>query len=368
MRKLLTTTAIALGLAMPAGLALPVAAQSQDDSAQQQSADAQTQMQQMGIMASNLIGHRLYMPQGQGDQMDGQQQAAQDGSGQMDGEQQTDMAETEQSDMTQEEQQEVAQGGVEGEAEELEAGTEEAVAEAGQAVEDAAEETGQAIQNVGQEIASEVSEVPENWQMAGDIDDVIITREGEVRALLVDAGGFLGMGETEKRVELDNVRFVRDSDDEGEFFVVFTGDRQMFEEQQDYDQAAAQQDDEMLATQSEEVQNQMAAQGRGAEETREDMEPVDWANVTTEELLGAPVYGENDEWIGDLSELNLADDGGIEGVIIDVGGFLGIGEKPVMMSLDQVTIRRAFGDEIRAYVSATEEELDAMEEWTGTDM
>jgi hypothetical protein len=142
----------------------------------------------------------------------------------------------------------------------------------------------------------------------------------------------------------------------------------MFEEQQDYDQAAAQQDDEMLATQSEEVQNQMAAQGRGAEETREDMEPVDWANVTTEELLGAPVYGENDEWIGDLSELNLADDGGIEGVIIDVGGFLGIGEKPVMMSLDQVTIRRAFGDEIRAYVNATEEELDAMEEWTGTDM
>ncbi len=358
MRKLLTTTAIALGLAMPAGIALPVAAQSQDDSAQQQSADAQTQMQQMGIMASNLIGHRLYMPRSQSGEMESGRQGGSDG----------DMAQTEGSDMTQEEQTEVAQGGVEGEAGEREAETEEAVAEAGQAVEDAAEETGQAIQNVGREIASEVSEVPEDWQMAGDIDDVIITREGEVRALLVDAGGFLGMGETEKRVELDNVRFVRDSDDEGEYFVVFAGDRQMFEEQQDYDLAAAQQDDEMLATQSEEVQNQMAAQGRGAEGARGDMEPVDWANVTTEELLGAPVYGENDEWIGDLSELNLADDGGIEGVIIDVGGFLGIGEKPVMMSLDQVTLRRAFGDEIRAYVNATEEELDAMEEWTGTDM
>jgi hypothetical protein len=367
MKRLLTTTAIAIGLAMPT--AMPALAQSQDSSQQQQQQNAQAQMQQMGIMASNLIGQRLYMPQGQGGQMDGgQQQTAQDGSGQT-GQQQTDMAESgQQSDMTEQEQQEVAQGGVEGEAEELEAGTEEAVAEAGQAVENAAEETGQALRNAGQEIASEVSEVPENWQMAGDIDDVIITREGEVRALLVDAGGFLGMGETEKRVELDNVRFVRDSDDEGEFFVVFTGDRQMLQEQQNYDQAAAEQEGEMLASQDEEVQNQMAAQGRGADQMQEDMEQVDWANVTTEELLGAPVYGQNDEWIGDLSELNLSDNGEIQGVIIDVGGFLGIGEKPVMMSLDQVTIRRAFGDELRAYVNATEEELDGMEEWVGTDM
>lgn len=355
MKRLLTTTAIAIGLAMPA--AMPAVAQSQDSSQQQQQQNAQAQMQQMGIMASNLIGQRLYMPQDDGAEMNGDQTVS-DG----------DMAQDEGSDMPQEEQQEVAEGGTEGEAEELEAATEEAVADAGQAVEQAAEETGQALRNAGQEIASEVREVPENWQMAGDIDDVIITREGEVRALLVDAGGFLGMGETEKRVDLDNVRFVRDSDDEGEFFVVFTGDRQMFQEQQNYDQAAAEQEGEMLTTQTEAYQTNMAAQGRGADESQQQMEQVDWASVTTEELLGAPVFGQNDEWIGDLSELNLSDDGEIQGVIIDVGGFLGIGEKPVMMSLDQVTIRRAFGDELRAYVNATEEELDGMEEWVGTDM
>jgi hypothetical protein len=201
--------------------------------------------------------------------------------------------------------------------------------------------------------------------MVGDIDDVIVTREGEVRALLIDAGGFLGAGETERRVDIENVRFVRDADDQGEYFVVFAGNQQMFEEQGQYDAAQAEQQGEMRATENEQFASQVAAEGRGM---GENLETVAWDSITTEEVLGARVYGSNDEWIGDLSEFNLADDGSIEGVIIDVGGFLGIGEKPVQMSLDQVTLRRYAGDEIRAYVNATEADFDAMQEWTGSDL
>jgi hypothetical protein len=96
-------------------------------------------------------------------------------------------------------------------------------------------------------------------------------------------------------------------------------------------------------------------------------EPVDWSNLTTEDVLGAAVYGSNNEWIGDLSELHLADDGQVEGAIIDVGGFLGIGEKPVEMALDQVEVRRAATGQIRAYVSATEEELEELPTWRNSE-
>jgi hypothetical protein len=278
--------------------------------------------------------------------------------------------------MSAEEQQEVAEGGVEGEMEELEQGTEEAVADVAdaaertaeqteQVVEDTARDVGQAAENAWDNLAAEVTEAPENWQMVGDIDDVIVTREGEVRALLIDAGGFLGAGETERRVDIENVRFVRDADDQGEYFVVFAGNQQMFEEQGQYDAAQAEQQGEMRATENEQFASQVAAEGRGM---GENLETVAWDSITTEEVLGARVYGSNDEWIGDLSEFNLADDGSIEGVIIDVGGFLGIGEKPVQMSLDQVTLRRYAGDEIRAYVNATEADFDAMQEWTGSDL
>jgi hypothetical protein len=374
MRKLLTTTALAIGLAAPA--ALPVAAQSTDTQTQTQGGQAAQQGQGMNIMVSSMIGRSLYMPSEGAMQGGDDTQAMQSNEAEMTDGEETEMAEGGTSGMTEEEQTEMAQGGVEGEAEELEQEAETELAEAGQEVENAAEQTGQAVEtaaentgqaleNAGQELMSEVAEVPENWEMVGDIDDVIVTGNGEARAILVDSGGFLGAGETERRIDIENLRFVRDSDDEGEYYVVFAGDRSMFEEQQTYDQASAEEAGEMRATENEQFSQQVASEGRGMSA---DMEAVDWASITTEEVLGAAVYGSNDEWIGDLSEFVLAEDGNIQGVIIDVGGFLGIGEKPVEMSLDQVTLRRFAGDEIRAYVNATEEELDSMQEWTGDDL
>lgn len=208
------------------------------------------------------------------------------------------------------------------------------------------------------ELSGEFTEVPNNWDMVGEIDDAVLTREGQVQSLLVDAGGFLGMSESEKQVDLSNVRFVQDADDEGEYFVVFTGDANKFREQQNYNEAQANADGMRRATQDEQVAQEMEQDGRQQEQQ------VNFEGMTTEDLLGIAVYGENDEWIGDLSELSLGQDANINGAIIDVGGFLGIGEKAVMMSMDKIDLRRTGGGEVRAYVSATEEELEGMESWT----
>ncbi|MDG4650500.1 PRC-barrel domain-containing protein [Roseibacterium sp. SDUM158017] len=361
MRNLLATTALSIGLAMPAMAQTTDQTGSQTGAQSGQTSESQQaqgqQAQGMTIMVSSLIGRSLYMPGAEGD-ASGDQSGDTARSGAQSGGEMDD-------GMSAEEQAEVAEGGAEGEMEELEQGAERAAAEAGQAVENTAEQVGQAAENAWDNLAREVTEAPENWQMVGDIDDVVVSQDGEVRALVVDAGGFLGAGEQERRIDIENVRFVQDSDDEGEYFVVFAGDRSMFEEQENFDQAQAEQEGEMLASENEEFQSQIAAEGRGPQD---DLESVDWASITTEDVLGAPVYGRNDEWIGDLSEFNLASDGTIESVIIDVGGFLGLGEKPVEMSLDQVTLRRYAGDEIRAYVDATEADLDAMPEWEGSDL
>ncbi|MGR3511995.1 MAG: PRC-barrel domain-containing protein [Paracoccaceae bacterium] len=208
---------------------------------------------------------------------------------------------------------------------------------------------------------SEVTEVPEYWRMVGDINDLVVTRDGEVRALLVDAGGFLGIGETDREISIDNVRFVPDADDEGEFFVVYTGDPLTFEEQRSYDPTIAENDGMMRASENDD----MAAMIEDVRQRK--TEALDWTAVTTEDVLGVAVYGSENEWIGDLSELKLGEDGSIEGAIIDVGGFLGLGEKPVEMPLDQVDIRRSEMGDIRAYVSATEAELEGMPEWRDAD-
>jgi sporulation protein YlmC with PRC-barrel domain len=54
------------------------------------------------------------------------------------------------------------------------------------------------------------------------------------------------------------------------------------------------------------------------------------------QLNGLDVYNNNNEKIGDISELILNQNGRIEAVVIGVGGFLGIGEHLVAVPFEQV--------------------------------
>ena len=82
------------------------------------------------------------------------------------------------------------------------------------------------------------------------------------------------------------------------------------------------------------------------------------ADVTAEELTGTPVYGPNDEEVGDIGDLVIGEDGTVTDVIVDVGGFLGLGEKPVSIAYDSVQLlKQTDGDDMRAYVNMTEEQL-----------
>ncbi|MFU8865292.1 MAG: PRC-barrel domain-containing protein [Rhodobacterales bacterium] len=275
----------------------------------------------------------------------------------------------------------------------------------------------------------------DGMQMVGVIRDVILNADGDADGLIVDAGGYLGTAANEIRISMDEVRFVPDhhagqrqtgaaqtgqtetgqtqtgqtqtgqtetgqtgqaqtgqqqpgaaqtgQTETGQtgqtqmgqqqtgqpqtgqqpvgdaFTVIYTGDAETFQQAQPYDQSTA--------TNAGEIRGSTQW---GQAEQRQQRE-IQFSDLTTDELLGAPVYGTRNEWIAEVSELALGEDGEIESVIIDVGGFLGIGTKPVALPMEEVQLRvdhanqtRAFtSDELRAYVPYTEEQLEAMEEW-----
>ena len=87
-------------------------------------------------------------------------------------------------------------------------------------------------------------------------------------------------------------------------------------------------------------------------------------DLTTEDVTGARVYDANDEWIGEVNSLIIASDGQLREAIIDVGGFLGMGEKQVSLTMEELTIQQGNGD-LRIYLDATEEQLNQMPEWQG---
>jgi sporulation protein YlmC with PRC-barrel domain len=54
------------------------------------------------------------------------------------------------------------------------------------------------------------------------------------------------------------------------------------------------------------------------------------------DLSGATVYSPQDESIGDVNDVIVSRDGKVDGIVVGVGGFLGVGEKDVAIKMDQV--------------------------------
>lgn len=53
-------------------------------------------------------------------------------------------------------------------------------------------------------------------------------------------------------------------------------------------------------------------------------------------LIGVNVYNEQNEKLGDINEVLMDHSGKVAGVVVGVGGFLGMGEHDVLVSLDKI--------------------------------
>jgi len=79
----------------------------------------------------------------------------------------------------------------------------------------------------------------------------------------------------------------------------------------------------------------------------------------TEALLdGATVYGPGDETIGTISHTHGT--GPDTKVVIDVGGFLGIGAKPVLVSVQELDLMRDENGNVHGLTTWTKDALKAM--------
>lgn len=79
-------------------------------------------------------------------------------------------------------------------------------------------------------------------------------------------------------------------------------------------------------------------------------------------LEGATIYGPGDEKIGSVAHIHGA--GPTSTAVIDVGGFLGIGSKPVAIPIDNLEVMRDEDGDVHAVTKWTKAELKAMPEHT----
>jgi len=80
--------------------------------------------------------------------------------------------------------------------------------------------------------------------------------------------------------------------------------------------------------------------------------------ILAKELIGQTVYAPDKAKIGSISDLILSKDGRtVEGFLIGVGGFLGIGEKSVAMKLDRLNMTTDADGRLQLTMDVKKEEL-----------
>jgi hypothetical protein len=233
------------------------------------------------------------------------------------------------------------------------------------------------------------------WEDIGDINDILLDENGDVKAIILGVGGFLGMGERDVSISMDAIKVVKGEGEDR--FLVVTTSKEMLENapvferdmgdaamngnvdttdastsmaSNDSTEQSAEASEPVTATvttQSEiEQERTMLTRPMVTYEGYADASMEDVQALTAEDLEGSYVYGANNETVGEIGSLVLGDSGQINEVVINVGGFLGLSEKPVAVTWDELQVmKNADGNDYRIYIDSNKEALEALPEYQG---
>jgi sporulation protein YlmC with PRC-barrel domain len=85
--------------------------------------------------------------------------------------------------------------------------------------------------------------------------------------------------------------------------------------------------------------------------------------ILASDLMGARLYNANEETVGSVDDVIVSTDGTVEGVVIGVGGFLGIGQKMVAVEMNQISVQADALGNPRLLLDSTREALEAAPEF-----
>ena len=89
-------------------------------------------------------------------------------------------------------------------------------------------------------------------------------------------------------------------------------------------------------------------------------------NYSADSLVGRNIVDTNNASVGEVNDLLMGSDGNIQNVLVDVGGFLGIGARTVSINLDDLKVHE--GDENGPLVvSMTKEQMQQLPEYKKND-
>lgn len=209
----------------------------------------------------------------------------------------------------------------------------------------------------------------------GTITDMVVTSGQGISAVVINVGGFLGVGEKAVAVNFSQLTWSQRTDGSRHWVLETSTDTLM--------QAPA-----FIWSDSEEVTGDPALTRQQEEDQLVEGDPnatavdpalttdqpnrttittpldrtgftdFDETGLTANDLIGIGVYGINDEQIGAISDLLANPDGSFDAVVVDVGGFLGIGAKPVAVAFENLAFSADTLGNRYLFINTSREQLE----------
>lgn len=252
--------------------------------------------------------------------------------------------------------------------------------------------------------ASVYNGTADDAQKIGDVKDIVLAKDGKAEWLVIGVGGFLGIGT--KNVTYDFAK-AKWAEKDGNRWLVAETTKEELQAQPDFNRKAydpapgtttaannapaattpavvssdttsdkgakpaepAKSTAEAKpatppassAAENKPADNDAAAadQTKTASIDKSTLTEMPMGDIRGDDLKGATVYGANDAEIGSIGDVVLTPDKKPDAVVIDVGGFLGIGAKEVAVGMDKLKFMTDKNGKKYLYTNFTKEELQA---------
>lgn len=236
----------------------------------------------------------------------------------------------------------------------------------------------------------------------GEVKDIVMAKDGSAESVVIGVGGFLGIGEKSVAIPFDKIDW---AEKDGDRWVVVATTVDELKALPEFDTApydltpapvaandtapstgmaptggesamapaapaagdtaadataekpAATADaDSAAKPEASEPSTDATATGAIDKSTLTEVAPGD---IRSEDLVGTTVYGSDDKNVGEIGDVVMSQDGKVDAIIIDVGGFLGVGEKEVAVGMDNLAFMSDKDGNHYLYTNLTKEQLDA---------
>ena len=217
-------------------------------------------------------------------------------------------------------------------------------------------------------------------QNIGEVNDLVLGSDGNVKSVVIGVGGFLGIGEKNVAIGYDKIEWAEKDNDR---WIVIAATKEELNALPTFDRLpyqvapvtatdttapapTAPSTAEAPAVTDQPAAEAPADQSPAATDTtktaaidKSTLKEVAATELRSEDLVGTTVYGANDENVGEIGDVVLGADKKVEAIIIDVGGFLGVGEKEVAVGMDNLAFMSDENGKRYLYTNFTKEQLDA---------